>query len=105
MPSDDAKSINLEHVLPENPGANWPNVTRDEALANYRRIGNLAILQAAKNSDLGNKPFPEKKPVLKASAFLWTSDIANEDDWGPTEIAKRQAAMAREATKTWPIRF
>ena len=57
VPNDNASDVNLEHVLPENPGENWPKMPSDLAAALYTRLGNLALLQTAKNSDLGNKSF------------------------------------------------
>jgi hypothetical protein len=36
--------INLEHVLPQNPDNNWPGVDPEDAKANYKRLGNLALL-------------------------------------------------------------
>jgi hypothetical protein len=105
VPSDDAKAINLEHVLPENPGTLWPDISKDDALAYYKRIGNLAILQASKNSKMGNQGFSHKKPVLAASAYYWTSEIGKATMWGPQEIEERQKQLARAAVETWPLRL
>lgn len=104
VPSDDKKAINLEHVLPQNPGAEWPRIKADDAAANYRRIGNLALLQASKNSKIGNKPFDEKKAIFRDSSFAWTAEIAKDSGWGIFEIGKRQVKMAEAAVKTWPVR-
>jgi Protein of unknown function DUF262/Protein of unknown function (DUF1524) len=105
VPSDDEKAINLEHVLPENPGDEWPAVRTDDALAHYRRLGNLAILQAKRNSLLGNKGFAEKRETLGTSTFAWTSEIAKNEEWGPKQIEVRQRMLARVAVETWPLRL
>jgi hypothetical protein len=105
VPSDDENAINLEHVLPENPGSNWPKVDSDVARANYKRIGNLVLLQATKNTLVGNSDFNTKKPVLAASGFDLTAEIAKQADWGPKEILQRQTSLADLAVKTWPLSF
>jgi len=103
--SDDTKGVNLEHVLPEVPGSAWPNVTDDDAVAYWRRIGNLAIMQANKNSKLGNQGFSEKRPVLGQSTYCWTAEIAKETTWGPKQIGERQRRLAAAAVLTWPLKI
>lgn len=44
-----------------------------------------------------------KKPVLKDSKFLTTSEVATEASWGMKEIADRQKRLAKLAAQTWPI--
>jgi hypothetical protein len=103
IPNEEQEVINLEHVLPENPATNWPNIDPDVASAYYRRLGNLVLLKASKNSMVGNSPFADKKPLLKASGYKLTSEVAKQRSWGVKEIAARQAAMAKLAVATWPI--
>jgi hypothetical protein len=95
--------LGLEHVLPVNPGTNWPNMSPDLAAALYTRLGNLAMLQVSKNSDLANKSFAEKKKVLGASAYKLTSQIAAYADWGLNEMNDRQVKLAELAVKTWTL--
>ncbi len=103
VPMDEEQIINLEHILPETPQANWPGIDPETAGAYHRRIGNLAILQAKKNSLIGNSPFFEKKKVLKDSAYLLTSEIASYNSWGVAQINERQKTLAKLAVETWPI--
>lgn len=103
VPSDDEQTINLEHILPENPDGNWPNVEPELAGAYYNRLGNMVILQASKNSLIGNSAFSDKKPVLQSSGYLLTSDVAEKATWGVTEISERQKELAALAIKTWPL--
>jgi len=95
--------INLEHVLPANPESNWPNIDSETAAANYKRIGNLALLQASKNQIVGNRSFAEKKPILASSSYVLTQEIAKQADWGIDEINSRQKSLARLAVATWPL--
>jgi hypothetical protein len=103
IPNDEEVAINLEHVLPENPGNFWPEVSAEIAPAYYKRIGNMALLKAAKNSLIGSKSFKEKKPVLGESIYELTKEIAKYDEWGVPEISARQKRLAALAVKTWPI--
>lgn len=105
VPMDEEQAINLEHVLPENPQDSWPGIDPEAAAAYYKRMGNMVILQARKNSLIGNSPFSEKKKVLKESAFLLTSEVAKNTSWGIKEINDRQIMLARLAVETWPIKI
>lgn len=100
---NDDESINLEHILPENPGPGWGHVPQELAEAYYRRIGNMVLMQAKKNVKIGNGPFKEKKAVFKDSPYLLTKDVASEINWGPSHIVARQKRLAEIAVKTWPL--
>jgi len=102
LPNDDSV-INLEHVLPENPGANWPDIPPDSAAAVYNRIGNLVLLQASKNSLVGNAHFDDKRATLKASTYLLTAEVGKCRKWSPKEIDERQTRLATLAVTTWPL--
>jgi hypothetical protein len=93
--------INLEHILPESPNGNWSSVDPETAAAFYKRIGNMVLLQATKNSLIGNSKFSDKKPTLAKSTFALTSQVAKNAEWGPKEIAVRQGDLAKLAVKTW----
>ncbi len=104
LPNKDVKALNLEHILPENPDANWPSIDPDTASAFYKRIGNMVLLQADKNSMAGNSSYEDKKPFLSSSAILLTSDVPKEyPTWDPGSIRHRQAKLAKLALKTWPL--
>jgi len=105
VPSDDENAVNLEHVLPENPQSGWPHIPPETASAYFRRIGNMVLLQAKKNSIIGNAPFDQKKPIFGASEFLLTQAVAACTHWGPTEIERRQKELAKLAVQTWPMRL
>lgn len=102
VPSDDENSVNLEHVIPENPADHWPGLDSDAASALFRRIGNLVLLQASKNKLIGNSPFNVKQPILKDSGFVLTKEVGDTAAWGLAEIAARQKKLAQLAVLTWP---
>jgi hypothetical protein len=102
IPNPSEEIVNLEHVLPQNPSQDW-DVTEDVALGYFRRLGNLVLLQATTNSEIGNQPFVAKKRYYRESAFYLTSMVAKEREWGIVQIKKRQQYLSDLAVKTWPL--
>ncbi len=102
IPNDDTV-ITLEHVLPEKPGTNWPNFEPAIHSAYYKRLGNLALLAATINRDIGNDSFEEKRQFFASSGYQLTREIADENAWTPSEIEKRQASLSLLALKAWPL--
>jgi hypothetical protein len=100
--NNDKEVINLEHILPEEPGENWPQFTAGEAEANWRRLGNMALHSKKINSALQNAPFSEKRPTYRECPYNLTSQIAGVDEWNVKVIGERQEQMAEFALKAWP---
>jgi uncharacterized protein with ParB-like and HNH nuclease domain len=100
---NEGPAINLEHILPQNPGTGWGRVPPDVVRSYYPRLGNMVLLQATKNTSIGNKKFADKLPVLKNSAYVLTKEAGNATAWGTKEIDARQLKLAALAVKTWPI--
>jgi hypothetical protein len=105
VPSDEENVINLEHILPESPQDSWNNIDTDIAKAYYKKLGNMVILQAKKNTLIGNSSFDEKKKVLKESTYLLTSEVAEYSKWEINEINERQKKLAKLAVETWPLKI
>jgi len=103
IPNDDPQVINLEHILPEEPGKNWPEFDEEIVSVYTRRIGNLALLLAKSNSDLRSSDFKTKKAVYKDSAYELTRMVARVSTWTKKEIAERQKTLANLALKAWPL--
>ena len=102
VPNEDTV-ITLEHVLPQNPSEQWTDIDPALMAAYYRRIGNMVLLRAGLNNNIGNKTFAEKKPVIAESTFVLTQEVAKYDTWGPVEIEERQKKLAKIALETWPL--
>lgn len=100
---NDGGDVNLEHILPQSPSAEW-SVDPDTLRANYQRLGNLVLLQASENQLIGNSGYSTKRAVLKNSAFSLTRDAAIYTNWTVSEINSRQQNLAALAVNTWPIR-
>lgn len=94
----------LEHILPESPEGNWPRFSDEQAAEYLYRIGNLTLLEADDNRNLGNCSFADKKAAYAASGFETTRRVASEnEDFTPDRLAERQRWMARQATSIWRI--
>jgi hypothetical protein len=104
MPIEDRGKLNLEHILPEMPGKNWPTWTDDDAEAYFRRIGNMVLLLASKNSLIGNKSFDEKRPHFLSSGLSLTKMAGKPAQWTKNEIVARQKELAKLAVETWPLK-
>jgi hypothetical protein len=102
VPQEDRTIITLEHVLPRKPGANWPQFSEDEAKNNATRLGNLVLLRASNNSQLGSNGFSAKKPIYAQSPYVLTSMLGSVGEWTPAAIQARQDRLAELAVAAWP---
>lgn len=103
VPQGDQQVINLEHVLPKKPEANWPGFNQEKADQLATKLGNLALMRASDNANLRSMSFADKKPVYAASPYSLTSQIAEMDEWTEREIETRQRKLAEFAVRAWPI--
>jgi hypothetical protein len=101
LPSDE-KGINLEHVLPENPDAEWA-IKKDMVEANFEKLGNLALLKKRMNKKIANRFITYKTNSYADSTYQLTNELKNKKTWGPKEIEARQRKMAELAVKVWPL--
>jgi Protein of unknown function DUF262/Protein of unknown function (DUF1524) len=103
IPNDDRQAINLEHVLPKKPEGNWPEFNEEEVRLYVNRIGNLALLQASKNSDLRSEGFDIKKEVYQSSPYALTKQISQAEIWNKQSIIDRQKTLADYALIAWNL--
>jgi hypothetical protein len=102
--NEDADQITLEHILPLNPSPEWDS-DEETAQAAQRFLGNMVLLRASQNSEIGNATFAEKRAVFKQSGYNITSEVTGYAKWSMEEIRDRQAKMAKVAIKTWSLSF
>lgn len=97
-------SSNIEHILPQNAPDGWGGFTYDENTTLVYRLGNMTLLRASENRDLGTDEYTEKWPVFKESGFEITKKLATEySEWSPENIANWQRWMAAQACTIWRI--
>ena len=95
----------LEHILPQNPGIEWGDDNYNFDSFIYR-LGNMCLLEKQYNKDVENKPYIDKIPVYKKSAFLTTRSIAEDyNHWGGDTITLRQQKMGDCVEAIWKIDF
>ena len=98
----------VEHVLPENPAGEWPDVfPPDRWEVAVHRLGNLTLLERALNRDVGNAAYPTKRAAYETSAYALTSEIADmaPEEWTPALLEERQRRLAARAVRLWRADF
>lgn len=106
------KILSVEHVLPQNPkpDSQWIQWYPDELTRTEQvhRIGNLALLSRAKNSQAGNFDFDRKKQeyfVKKGvSPFAITTQVLNESEWTLDVLIKRQKTLIEKLISVWDLK-
>jgi hypothetical protein len=101
--SRDPRAANLEHIMPQNPGADWSSIDSDILRSYFNRLGNLALLDTRVNRSVGNASFTDKLEHYGRSPFRLTQMISQSSSWGPAEIESRQDQLARLAVSAWPL--
>lgn len=97
-------AFTVEHVLPQKAPDGWGGIDHDDAEALIYRLGNMTLLQAGANRDLGNCSYAHKRPVYRQSEFALTEKLAEDHaEWTAERIAARQQWMAAQATSIWRI--
>lgn len=106
----DPKNLTIEHVLPqtlteavrETFAAGLPegaNVTYEHERI-VHTLGNLTL--SGYNSELSNKGFDEKRPMLASSGLRMNQEVAGHEAWGAEQIAARGADLAGKVIALWP---
>ena len=102
--NEDPNAVNLEHVLPVTPSEEW-QIDAEAASAFHKRLGNMVLLGARVNVALGQRGFDEKRKVFAQSEIGITREVAEYPSWGPQEIKSRQAKLAEDAPRVWPLEW
>lgn len=103
--------ITVEHVLPQNPkdDSRWKaDFTDDERLYWTHRIGNLVLLNRAKNSEAQNYDFAKKKANYFTGAngsavFALTTQVLTLEEWTPAVIHDRQRGLLALLHHEWAL--
>ena len=104
----DTEPATIEHILPENADAAWETEfppERHEAFA--YRIGNLTLLSAAANREIGRLPYARKLPAYEESRYRLTQRIVEiaPEQWTPALLEHRQEQLAARAVHIWRSDF
>lgn len=93
-----SRAVTIEHVM-SLAGSDQS----DAKAAAVNRLGNLPLLEKRLNVSAGSKPFSEKRPFYKESAFELTRQIAAKRTWGLTNTNRRASELAELACLAWPL--
>lgn len=97
-------TFNIEHVLPQNAPDGWGEFTNEEASNLAYRLGNMTLLQASANRDVGTSDYATKRSIYEQSGFEITRKLAADNaEWTPQRLAAWQNWMANQATAIWRI--
>ncbi|MCC3412403.1 MAG: DUF262 domain-containing protein [Microcoleus sp. PH2017_29_MFU_D_A] len=105
-------NITVEHVLPQNLGANseWMKwfANQQEHAQYVHRLGNLVLLSCAKNTLAQNYDFDVKKQKYfttktGVSPFALTTQVLREQEWTPEVIARRQKEQINVLKNLWRL--
>jgi len=97
--------ITIEHIMPQKLESNWKvelGENFDKIHKNYlHNIGNLILTEF--NSEIGNKPFEEKKKKLETSSLNYRLDVIKRNTWNEQTIKEHQANMINWFLSTFPL--
>jgi uncharacterized protein with ParB-like and HNH nuclease domain len=99
------KKVTIEHIMPQKLEDSW-KVELGEHFNEIQKtylhnIGNLILTEF--NSEIGNKPFEEKKRKLETSSLNYRLDIIRRNTWNEDSIKDHQANMIKWFLSTFPL--
>jgi uncharacterized protein with ParB-like and HNH nuclease domain len=95
----DFDGMTIEHLVPQRLIGR--NSFTEEIVGQF---GNLILVPSPLNAKLDDKPFKEKKSILKATGAAIPPEFANLNDITPKDIRTRTANLATQAyQKVWKI--
>lgn len=96
----DFDAATIEHVYPKSVSAGHKDATL-EALKN--NLGNLSLLAAEDNSDVGNAPFATKRTSLVASSLRMNQTIGALTVWDSATVNRRGNELIQAAIKVFSL--
>lgn len=102
--------LQIEHLLPQAWKEHWPlpGVGDEEDETAERNtllhsIGNLTLVTSSLNPALSNAAWPTKrKQIRKYGALSLNRDVAEEEEWGESQIRSRAKEIFKTAKRIWP---
>jgi hypothetical protein len=94
----------IEHILPENPTHAWESTFPISDWPRFAyRLGNLTLLEASVNRNVGNGSFAEKRAAYGLSKYRLSAAITEDypEEWTPASVEVRQHKLAERATHVW----
>lgn len=97
----DFNKVNLEHILPQNPHADW-KLSKAAIKPYVNRLGNLTLISGVINSSIQNGVIEKKLPELKKSKLPVTIAVVArlkrlKNVWNEAQILRRQEELGKLA--------
>ncbi|MCC6150686.1 MAG: DUF262 domain-containing protein [Planctomycetes bacterium] len=104
----DTDPATIEHILPENPSEDWnESIAKEHWEATVYRLGNLVLLEAPLNRNVGNETYDKKVAAYITSNYQLakkTPELA-PTEWTLALVDSRQKRMAKRAVQLWRSDF
>lgn len=101
-----SKNLTIEHILPESPNDEWVEAFHNADVQDYiYRIGNLTLLESAKNKEADRKSLADKQAIYASSNYKLSKELINYAVWNVSSISARQSDMANKAATVWKISY
>ena len=99
--------VTVEHILPKNPNGDWRKfLGANKAEDLVYLIGNLTLLESAKNREIGNSSFEVKRDkAYNLSKLSLNQEFKGQLFWSSKEIEERSARFAKIAAKIWSLDY
>ncbi len=98
----------IEHILPENPMESWERTySSDKWERGVYRLGNLTLLEAPLNREIGTIPYRDKLAKYRESNYQLTSSIEDiaPEEWTEELLGERQRRLSARAASVWKSDF
>jgi hypothetical protein len=101
--------ITIEHVLPQRSlNEYWRARFTDKDHAEWlHKLGNLALISGAKNSEAQNSAFDKKKEVYgknnKKVSFDVTKDLCDYPEWNVSTVKERHQSLVNIVKNIWMV--
>ena len=97
--------VTIEHIMPQTLSDEWKAMLGthyEEIYKTYlHNIGNLILTEF--NSEIGNKPFKDKKTKLHTSSLYYRLEIVDYAVWNEDSIKRHQSNMINWFLQTFPL--
>ncbi len=108
-----SEKMHIEHIYPQNPSdqywrSRFSDLTADQRWILTHSIGNLLLLNRRKNAALSSRGFDIKRSFKNfgyAAGTLSENQVANYDEWTPTQILDRGIILMRFIENEWGLDF
>jgi uncharacterized protein with ParB-like and HNH nuclease domain len=98
------QNLTIEHIMPQTLNSQWKSMLGANSADVYKQflhtLGNLTL--TGYNTEIGNKPFEEKKSIYLQSNVSLNKYFQDITSWNAQAIKERAQKLADIAIQVWP---